>query len=296
MTVKARIGIAIVVAVCLVAVLAPVLSPHDPSAQDIVHRNLRPWLLGGTFDHPLGTDALGRDILSRLIYGARISLLIGVASVVVGGVVGVIVGLLAGYFGGIWDTVAMRTVDLQMTMPFLVLAIAVVAVLGASLRNIIIVLALTVWTNYARVVRAQVLVLRDAQFVQAARVAGATDLAILRRHVLPAIVSPVVAVGTLQVGQMILTEAGLSFLGLGVPSRVITWGQIAADGRDYLTTAWWITTAAGLAIFVSVLGISLVGDWLVDRRGGAAGALASRRFRWRLRRPRAVSAVAQEGE
>jgi peptide/nickel transport system permease protein len=283
---RRNLGLGVLALLVAAAAFAPLISPADPQAQDIISRNLPPWFDGGSSAHILGTDPLGRDLLSRLIYGTRISLLIGVTSVVVGGIVGVALGLIAGYAGRIVDSLVMRLVDLQMAIPLFVLALAVLAVLGQGLRNVIIVLALTVWLNYARVVRAQVLAVKKQPFVDAARAMGARPWQIVIRHLLPAVAAPVIVIATLQVGQMILFESALSFLGLGVSPDTVTWGQIAADGRDYVTTAWWITTCAGIAIVITVIAVNFVGDALrvgvssddVPRRGGV-GRLMRGRYR-----------------
>jgi peptide/nickel transport system permease protein len=258
---KAVLGLSLLFVVTAMALFAPQLSPHDPQKQNMAMRLKPP----GTEGHLLGTDPLGRDILSRIIYGSRVSLLVGVAAVVVAGGVGIMLGTVSGYAGGKLDSLIMRLVDLQMSIPILVLALAIVAVLGPSLRNMIVVLGITGWVTYARVARGQVLVVRNREFVEAARALGAASTRVIWRHVLPELWAPLIVVASLQVGSMILAEASLSFFGLGVPASVPTWGRIAADGRDYLTTSWWVSTMPGLAIFVTVLGINLLGDWLRDR-------------------------------
>lgn len=249
--------------VAVAAVAAPWLAPHDPLAQSLRLR-LRPpaWLPGGTLDHLLGTDALGRDLLSRVLYGARTSLLVGVSVVTLQTLIGVLAGLLAGYYGGVVDNVLMRVADVQQSIPFLVLVVAVAAVLGPSLVNTILILGVTGWVTYGRVVRAQVLALTQQEYVTAARALGGNDGRVMRRHLLPNLVAPVTVVGTLTVSAMILVEASLSFLGLGVPPPTPTWGGMVADGRNYLAGAWWVSVMPGSAIFVTVLAINLVGDWL----------------------------------
>src|SRR6185295_929663 len=212
---------------------------------------LRPpfWMEDGSVRHPLGTDHLGRDVYSRLVYGARISLAISV---------------LAGYLGGWVDAVIMRLVDLNLAFPLILLALAVVALLGASLRNLIIVMAITTWMIYARVVRGLTLALREQEFVQAIRALGAHDTRILARHVLPNVFPPIMVIWTLEVARIILMESALSFLGLGVPPPTPTWGRMLAEGRDYLTVAGWIAIFPGLAILLTVLGINFLGDGLRD--------------------------------
>ncbi|MDB4897722.1 MAG: binding-protein-dependent transport system inner rane component [Firmicutes bacterium] len=258
---KAAVGILLLLLVAFMALLAPLVAPHDPTLQNTAMRLKPP----GTPGYLLGTDPLGRDILSRIIYGSRISLIVGLASVVVAGAVGITLGTIAGYIGGTVDAVIMRLADLQLAIPFLVLALAIAAVLGPSLRNVILVLGVTGWVTYARVARGQVLSVRGREFVEAARALGATNGRIIWRHVLPELWAPLIVIASLQVGSMILAEASLSFFGLGVPPSIPTWGRIAADGRDYVTTSWWVATLPGIAIFLTVLGINLLGDWLRDR-------------------------------
>jgi peptide/nickel transport system permease protein len=257
---KAAVGILLLLLVAFMALLAPLVAPHDPTLQNTAMRLKPP----GTPGYLLGTDPLGRDILSRIIYG-RISLIVGLASVVVAGGVGITLGTIAGYIGGKVDAVIMRLADLQLAIPFLVLALAIAAVLGPSLRNVILVLGISGWVTYARVARGQVLSVRGREFVEAARALGATNGRIIWRHVLPELWAPLIVIASLQVGSMILAEASLSFFGLGVPPSIPTWGRIAADGRDYVTTSWWVATLPGIAIFLTVLGINLLGDWLRDR-------------------------------
>jgi peptide/nickel transport system permease protein len=222
------------------------------------------WAAGGQLGYPLGTDQVGRDILSRMIYGARISLLVGVAAVVVSLAVGVTVGLLSGFVGGRLDVVLMTIVDVTLSFPQLLLALAFVAALGPSLVTIIVVLGLTGWERYARVVRAEVLALREKDFIEAARAMGVGRGRTLLRHVLPNTFSSIVVMSTLQVAQAILQEAALSFLGVGSGGTYPTWGQMIALGRDFVTVAWWLPTFPGLAILLTVLAINLVGDRLRD--------------------------------
>jgi peptide/nickel transport system permease protein len=190
--------------------------------------------------------------------------LLGLASVFGAGFIGVLVGTLAGYFGGLTDSILMRIVDIQLAIPFLVLALAVLAALGPGLGNLIAVLIISGWVLYARVIRAQILAVKNYEYVTAARALGASSLRALFRHALPAAMPPLIVIATVQVGTMILMEASLSFLGLGVPPHIPTWGSIAADGRAYLTTAWWVTTMPGLAIFLTVMGVNFLGDWIRD--------------------------------
>jgi peptide/nickel transport system permease protein len=260
----ATAGLVIVVVVVMAALFGPWITPFDPDIQDITQRLLPPLSRTDEGLHVLGTDALGRDVLSRLILGSRVSLLVGVAAVLISGVIGVLFGLLAGYDDRRIGRVLMGITDIQLAIPFLVLALAVVAVLGPSLFNLIMVLGVTGWVQYARIVRAEVLVLKDREFVQAARALGASTLRILGRHLLPNVTSSVVVISSLQVAKMILFESSLSFLGLVVPPSIPTWGGMISDGRDYVSYAWWVAAVPGLAIFITVVGINLVGDRLRD--------------------------------
>jgi len=257
--------------ILVAAVFAERLAPYGPNEQDILKRLQPPGIPG----HVLGTDEVGRDILSRLIHGARISLLIGVIAVGVSCPLGVLVGLVAGYAGRRTDDVLMHVTDIQLAIPTILLAIAVVAVLGPGLPNVIITLSVTGWTLYARLVRGQTITVKTRDFVQAARANGAGDARIVLRHVLPNVFSPVIVVAVFAVANMIVLEATLSFLGLGVEPSVVTWGRMLNGGRLYLNTAWWLTAFPGLAIFVTVLAVNLLGDhlrdWLDPRLRGSLG-------------------------
>lgn len=257
------LGLALIVAAAVAASLPAALAPFDPAAQATGQR-LRPplWRDPAGRLHWLGTDHLGRDMLSRVVHGARVSLGIGVAAVALAGSLGIALGLCAGYFGGWVDDVTMRAAEVLLALPFILLAIALVAVLGPSVGTIIGVLGATGWVSTARVVRAQALSLRERDFVAAARVLGAGHGRILVRHLLPNALAPAVVIAALEVGRMILFESALSFLGLGVPPPTPTWGGMLADGRVYLSSAWWLATFPGLAILLTVLGVNLVGDWL----------------------------------
>jgi peptide/nickel transport system permease protein len=261
----ASIGLLVVGAVCIAALAAPLLATTDPIEQDLTVVLKPPfWLEDGSLQHPLGTDHLGRDVYSRLVYGARVSLTIGALAALLGAVVGVAAGLVAGYVGGRVDAVIMRLVDLNLAFPLILLALSVVALLGANLRNLVIVMAITTWMIYARVVRGLGLSLREREFVQAARALGANDARIIGWHVLPNVLAPVLVIWTLEVARVILMESALSFLGLGVPPPTPTWGRMLAEGRDYLTVAGWISIFPGLAIMATVLGINFLGDGLRD--------------------------------
>ena len=261
----ALLGLLILLGITVAAVLAPWISPADPTIQEITSRMKPPgWTTSEGATNWLGTDHLGRDILSRLIFGARVSLVIGVSAVTLAGTLGTLLGLVAGYQGGRVDDLIMRATDTMLAMPFILLALAVIAVLGPSLRNIIFVLGITSWVSYARVVRAEVLTLRTREFISAALALGSGGRRIVFRHLLPNVLTPVIVIATLEVARMIILESALSFLGLGVQPPTPTWGGMLADGRAYVSTTWWLATFPGLCIMVTVLGINLLGDWLRD--------------------------------
>jgi peptide/nickel transport system permease protein len=261
----ALFGFLVVALVVVVAILAPVISPFDPLEQDIGQRLKPPgWQDAQGRVHPFGTDHLGRDIGARIIFGSRVALVVGLAAVMISGVLGLLIGLVAGYFGGRVDDFLMRLADIQLAFPFILLAIAVIGVLGPSLRNIIIVIGVSSWVVFARIVRGEVLSIREREYVQAAIALGSRDGRILLRHVLPNTFTPWLVVATLDMARVIVIESALSFLGLGVQPPTPTWGGMLADGRVYLSTAWWLATFPGLAILVTVLGINLFGDGLRD--------------------------------
>ncbi len=251
--------------IILAAVLAPVITPYDPFAQNIAAR-LRPpvWQAGGNWTHPLGTDQLGRDTYSRVVFGARISLLVGFASVAISGVMGTLLGLLAGFFAGWVDRVVMRLVDIQLAFPRILLAVTIIAMLGPSVRNMVIVLGISAWMDYARIVRAQVLSVREKEFVLAARCVGLSDSGIMFRHILPNTLSSAIIVASVSVASNIIIESSLSFLGLGVGARAITWGTMLSDARNYIEVQSWLAAFPGLAIMLVVLAVNLLGDWLRD--------------------------------
>jgi peptide/nickel transport system permease protein len=258
-------GLVAIVGSAALAVLAPALAPTDPVHNDLLARLTPPaWMDGGSWTHPLGTDTLGRDVVSRLLYGARVSLVVGFSAVVLAGVLGVVLGLVAGYYGGRLDDALMRLGDVQLAFPALVLAVAVLAVVGSGLGNVVLVLGVTGWVTYARIARGETLSLRHREFVEGARALGARDAGILWRHVLPNVLPSITVVATFSVARTIIAEASLSFLGLGIPPPAPSWGAMLDEGRNYLTTGWWLALFPGLAILVVVLGINVVGDWLRD--------------------------------
>lgn len=251
--------------VLLAAALGPWLAPHDPSAMNLAAAFRPPaWQAKGSAGHLLGTDNLGRDILSRIIAGARISTIVAAYAILFSGSLGALVGMVAGYFGGAVDAVIMRLVDVQLSVPSLALALVLAAVLGAGFTTVVIVIVVTYWTWYARIVRGEVLGLKERDFVALARVAGCSTATIFRRHFLPNILNTLLVLATLQIGQVILFEASLSFIGLGIQTPDVSWGLMLADARGYIANAWWAITLPGVAIMLTCLASNLVGDWLRD--------------------------------
>ena len=255
----------LLVVLVIPALFANIIAPHDPIDGDLSVRLLPPaWTDGGDWSYALGTDRQGRDILSRMIYGARTAALVSLAALAVGGAVGTLLGLAAGYFGGWWDHVIMRLVDISLSIPLILLALALIVLFEPGTATTIAVVALLLWSRYARQVRAEALTLKAMDFVARARVAGASDLRIIFRHILPNIANTIIVLATLQVGNVILLEASLSFLGAGIPPPNPAWGVMVAEGRDYIVTSWWLSVIPGLAIMCTVLSMNLLGDWLRD--------------------------------
>jgi peptide/nickel transport system permease protein len=261
------VGSAMTGLVVLAALFAPLLAPLPYDDQDLSRSMLPPfWLSGGSLANPLGTDFLGRDLLSRLLFGARTSLLVGAAAVLVAGTIGTTFGLLSGYFGGWVDAIVMRLVDLQLAFPPIVLAIGILTMVGSSLFTIVAVLGVIGWVQYARIMRGQTLSLREREFVLAARVLGADDRRILARHILPNALAPMLVIATINVSIMMLTEASLSFLGIGVRPPTPAWGSMLSEAREVFRVAWWNALFPGLAIVWTVIGINLLGDAWQNRR------------------------------
>lgn len=259
------IGVFMVASVLFIALFAPLIATHDPAQHHRRERFTPPmWLEGGSSKYVLGTDQLGRDVFSRLVYGSRISVAVGISSVVIGGLLGSLLGLLAGLYGGRVDTTISRLIDTFMALPFLILVIAVIGILGPSLLTIVLVLGLTGWATYARVVRGETLSMREREFVGAAQALGASRMRVAAKHVFPNISASVIVLGTLDVAATILAESSLSFLGLGVQPPAVTWGLMISSGRDYLSSAWWLAVFPGLAISYTVLGVIFLGDFLRD--------------------------------
>jgi len=255
---KALVGLIVLAVLSVAAILAPVLTPYDPN--DMMYD-----MIGApSLAHPLGTDDLGRDLLTRLIYGARISLFVGVSTVAIALAAGVLLGVAAGYFGGFLDTVIMRYIDLQWAFPNFIIAVYLVAVFGTGLSNVIVAISLAFVDDFARIARGMVLTIKEEQYVAAARVVGASHWRIMWRHILPNATAPIIVQATVSVSYAILAEAGLSFLGLGVESDTPTWGLILADARSFISRAWWLGVFPGLFIMITVLSINFLGDALRD--------------------------------
>jgi peptide/nickel transport system permease protein len=258
-------ALAFVAALFVMAAAAPLIAPHDPVRQSLRLRLKPPTMEAADGRaHPLGTDHLGRDVLSRVIYGSRVSLLIGFSAVGVGILIGATLGIMAGYRAGWLDTVIMTVADAQLAFPFILLAIGIIAVLGPSFPTLIVVVGLSGWMTYARVLRAQVLVLRSREFVDAIRGLGGSTLRVILRHILPNVLSSLVVIATLELARAIVLEATLSFLGLGIQPPTPSWGGMIHEGREYLDSAWWISTFPGLVLMLSSVVVSRLGDWLRD--------------------------------
>lgn len=259
------LGFIIVLIVVLIALLAPVIAPHDPAKVNPIDLLKPPaWLEGGDSQYLLGTDNLGRDIFSRILYGSQVSLLVGIFSVVVAGAIGLAVGLIAGFFGGFIDNLLMRIVDAFLSIPSILFTLVVLAVFGPGILTLIFVIGVTNWVTYARVVRGEVLSIKERDFVRAARSIGVKSKWIICRHILPNVISSFIVISTLSVATTIILEASLSFLGLGIQPPTVSWGVMLSDGRNYLSTNWWLATFPGIAITITVLGIIFLGDWLRD--------------------------------
>jgi peptide/nickel transport system permease protein len=253
-------GLVIVIAVGICALFSPLLTHVDPNAQDLNATFTPPGAPG----HLLGTDNLGRDLLARIIWGSRVSATVGLCVVAIGGSIGVSLGLIGGYFGGWIDAVIGRIADIQLAFPLVLLAVAVVGVVGPGIVTVIAVIGVTSWVQYVRVIRAETLSLAQREFITSAAAIGASRRRIILRHLLPNVLSPAIVLGTFEVARAIVLESSLSFLGLGVPPTIPSWGGMLADGRQYLDTAWWIGLFPGLAIVIAVLGVNLLGDGLRD--------------------------------
>ncbi|MFM9887397.1 MAG: ABC transporter permease [Burkholderiales bacterium] len=261
----AAFAIAVVTVLLVVGVLGPWIAPYGATEASLAARLKPPaWLDGGSWAHPLGTDPVGRDILSRLIIGTRITLSVAVAALLVGTVVGTALGLVAGYFGGVLDKAIMRLTDVAIGFPIILVALLLAVASAPRAENVVISVSLILWSRFARVVRAEVLSLRERDYVALARVSGVSGMRIMLTHLLPNVTNTVIVLASLQIGFTILTEASLSFLGAGIPPPAPAWGAMVAEGRNYVVQAWWVPTMPGLAILVAVLAFNLLGDWLRD--------------------------------
>jgi peptide/nickel transport system permease protein len=255
----------ILLALVVTALLSAYVAPHNPIRERLMDRLLPPaWTDDGEWRYVLGTDHLGRDLVSRIIYGARVSLVVGFAAVIVGGVLGISLGVAAGFLGGHTDEVIMALADMQLAFPTILMAIAIIAVLGPNFTNLVLVIGISGWVTYARIARAQVLSVREKEFVEAIRAQGGSRWRIVWRHILPNILSPLIVVATLDLARTIILESTLSFLGLGIQPPTPSWGGMLSDGREYLLSAWWIATFPGLALMLTALSCNRLGDWLRD--------------------------------
>ena len=260
------VSMAILVLLLVIPTLfASQIAPYNPVKGSLSKRLQPPvWEQGGSIEHPLGTDKMGRDILSRIIHGSRISLVVSLLAILVAGSIGTLLGLSAGYFGGKLDMVIMRLVDMSLAVPIILLALVLVAIVGPSFGTVITVVAVVLWARYARQVRGEVLSIKSQDFIARARVAGASHLRIIVRYIFPNVVNSLIVLATLQVGAVILLESTLSFLGVGIPRPTPAWGIMVADGRELIVMAWWVSMFPGVAIMLTVLSLNLLGDWLRD--------------------------------
>ena len=260
------IPIVYVVAVIIMAIFAPVFAPYSPTENHLADNMTPPsFAEGGNSDYLLGTDRFGRDSFSRIIHGARVSLMVAVVAIAIGGIIGTIVGLISGYYGGIVDSIIMRIVDIGMSIPVILIALVLAVVLGPSFRNVILIIGLLMWTRIARQIRGEVLSVKEQDYVARARVAGASARRIMFKHLFPNIVPTLLVMCTLEIGHVVLVEASLSFLGVGVPAPTPTWGGMVSEGRGLISSAWWVALFPGLAILLLVLSMNFFGDWVRDR-------------------------------
>ena len=256
----------LLLSLCAVGVFAPLIAPYPPLQGSLGDKLLPPaWLAGGSWAHPLGTDLLGRDIVSRIFFGARTSLGVAAIAVLVSGTIGTTIGLISGYFGGALDAFLMRLTDVALSLPLMLVAIVLVAALGTSFANVVLVIVLLLWPRYARQIRGETLALRERDFVALARIANCSHFRIMWRHILPNVVPTLLVLVTLQAGYVVLLESTLSFLGAGIPPSTPAWGLMISEGRTVIETAWWVVVWPGLAIVALVLSGNLLGDWLRDR-------------------------------
>ena len=259
------IPMAIILLVIFTAIFAPLLTPHSTTKPSLADRLTPPaWQEGGSWEHPLGTDALGRDMGTRLMFGGRVSLMVAIFTLAIGGGIGTAIGLISGFFGGRVDAVLMRSADSTLAFPIILFAILLVVAIGPNMGNVVLAIALVLWARYARVIRGEVLALRERDFIARARVSGCSNLRIILFHLFPNTVNTLLVLLTLQVGWVIIVEASLSFLGAGIPPPTPAWGSMVSDGREYVDTAWWVSALPGIAIMLTVVAFNLFGDWLRD--------------------------------
>ncbi len=262
---EGTIGLIILIVVILAASLVGVFSPYDPAKMNLAEKLIPPaWCEGGSMAHILGTDSLGRDVLTRCLYGARVSILVGICSVAVAGVIGTVLGLVSGYYGGWLDSVIMRIADAFHAIPRILLAMVVLFVMEPSVFTLIMVIGVTNWVSYARLIRSEVLTVKEKEYVKASRTIGTSDFSIIRKHILPNVFAQFIVVSTISVAGSIIIEAAMSFLNLGIQPPAVSWGVMLANGRDYVGTHWWVCTFPGIAITITVLGIMFLGNWLRD--------------------------------
>jgi len=254
-----------VLALLIAALFSPQVAPHNPVRERLLDRLLPPaWAKDGEWHYVLGTDHLGRDVVSRIIYGSRVSLIVGFTAMLIGGSLGIALGVTAGYVGGRCDDVVMALADMQLAFPTILLAITIIAVLGPSFANLVVVIGISGWVTYARIARAQVLSLREKEFIEAIRAQGGGPQRIICRHILPNILSPLIVIATLDLARTIILESTLSFLGLGIQPPTPSWGGMLSDGREYLLSAWWIATFPGVVLMLTALSFNRLGDWVRD--------------------------------
>lgn len=259
------VGLIIILIAISIAIFAPAIATHNPAQTNAIDRLIPPFWTGeGSLEYILGTDNLGRDVFSRIIYGSRISILVGISAVFLAGIIGIFFGLIAGYYGKTWDFIIMRLVDSFLAIPNILFMLIILAVLGPNLTTIILVLGGTTWVVYARMVRSETLSIKEQDFVKSAKAIGASDARILTKYILPNVLPSFIVIATLNVATTIILEASLSFLGLGIQPPDVSWGLMLSDGRDYIATSWWVATFPGLAITITVLGVIFLGDWLRD--------------------------------
>ncbi|AEF84278.1 oligopeptide transport system permease protein AppC [Treponema primitia ZAS-2] len=259
------LGAALVILVICIALFANIIAPADPNKQNLLNKYKPPaWYEGGSIDHLLGTDSLGRDELSRLVHGSRYTLMVAFVGTIVAGAAGVLLGSLSGYYGGIIDVAIMRIAEIQLAFPFVLLALFIAAVLGQGLGNVIFIAGLSGWVRYARVVRGEFMAIKEMEYIEAVRALGCRNMRIIYHHIMPNVISPIIVIGTLEIAKIVLMEASLSYLGVGIPIIIPTWGRMLSEAQVAIFNAPWLSALPGLFILLTVLGVNLFGDWLRD--------------------------------